>query len=555
MYLTGLLLFLLILSPFVRCEEIQTIEARVDAIFAKRDNTGSPGCAVGVFREGQIIFAKGYGMANLELGIRNTPQNIFDLGSTSKQFTAFAIMLLAKDGKLSLDDDIRKYIPEIPNYGNLITIRNLLHHTSGLRDYCTLLDLAGFQNEDLATKNDALKVISKQKTLNFKPGDEYMYSNSGYFLLSVIVERVSGKLMRNFARERIFVPLGMIHTQYNDKHTRIIPGRATGYSEENEGYGISMSNWEQTGDGAVQTSVEDLFLWDRNFYDAKVGGPDLIAQMLIPGELNNGKNLDYAAGLMHGEFRGLKMVSHGGGWAGYRAELIRFPEQKFSVVCLCNLNSMDPSLLARKVAEVYLEDKMEPEPPGKIDDSNPIISLPLSELTKNTGSYYNSKNDSFWKVSVIEGKLIANGPGYEYTLLPVAPDTFRVEGAPATVTFVTSSSGKRPHLKVKISYEKEPRTFLPVETWTPTRSELEKMAGDYKSDELDSTLTLIHENGALLLKFRLFGETPLPLLPGLKESFIYKNITIVFDNNPKNRVEGFTLGTGRVKNIRFIKIH
>src|SRR5215471_11291454 len=251
---------LLLLSPASASPELSAadVKAKVDAVFKEYDRSDSPGCALGVYRDGTIAYERGFGMANLELGIANSPQTVFDIGSTSKQFTAFSIHLLARDGKLSLDDDIRKWIPEVPSYGKTVTIRNLLHHTSGLRDYIEAMALQGTQEEDWTTEADALAAIARQKAPNFAPGDDYLYSNSGFFLLGVIVKRASGQSLRDFAQARIFGPLGMRHTQFNDWHNRIVPNRATGYKRAKAGgFRIDMGDWEQVGDGAVQTTVED----------------------------------------------------------------------------------------------------------------------------------------------------------------------------------------------------------------------------------------------------------------------------------------------------------
>ena len=275
-------------------------------------------------------------MANLELNVGNTPQTVFDIGSVSKQFTAIAIHLLAREGKLSLDDDIRKWVPEIPSYGKTVTLRHLLHHTGGLRDYIELMSLQGMVEEDLSPESDVLEIMARQKAPNFAPGEDYLYCNTGYNLLALVVEKASGQSLRDFSEQRIFAPLGMRHTQISDSHTRIIPNRATGYQKEGAGYGIEMSDWEQTGDGAVLTTVEDLFRWNQNFFEPKVGDAKLIADMQVVGVLNSGKKIDYASALRLGTYRGLPTVSHSGSWAGYRAQLLRFPEQKFAVACLCN---------------------------------------------------------------------------------------------------------------------------------------------------------------------------------------------------------------------------
>jgi len=332
-----------------------SVIARVDRVFAQWDRTDSPGCALGVFRDGRVAYARGYGMANLELGVALSPQSVLDIGSTSKQFTAMAVVLLARQGKLSLDDDVRKYIPELPAYDKRVTIRHLLTHTSGLRDYLTLWYLSGVDDADYTTDDEALDIIVRQKALNFPPGEQWLYSNSGYFVASVLVERVSGKTLAKFAEEQIFAPLGMRHSRFNDDHTAVIPGRATGYARrDGGGYSISMSDFEQTGDGAVQTSIEDLQRWDENFYTGQVGGREAVEQLHQRAVLNNGRVEPYALGLFVDTHRGLRRVRHGGSWAWYRAQLLRFPERHFSVAVLCNLAGTNPSALAQQVADIYL---------------------------------------------------------------------------------------------------------------------------------------------------------------------------------------------------------
>src|SRR5713101_1070258 len=374
-------------------EEKKTVA--VDEIFEDLTKAGSPGCALGVYRDGKMVYAKGYGLANLEQNVPITPQSVFDIGSTSKQFTASSILLLEKQGKLSINDDVRKYIPELPDYGQKVTILHLLYHTSGLRDYLTLMDLAGIHIDGVTTDEDALQIISRQKALNFAPGSDWLYSNTGFFLLSVIVKRVSGKTLREFAGENIFTPLAMTHTQFRDDHTSLIANRAMAYDakEKAPGYRLNVSYFEQTGDGAVHTSVEDLLKWDENFYSGQIGGKDFLTEVQEQGKLNSGKVLDYAKGLFIEDYRGLRTVSHGGAWGGYRAELLRFPEQHFSVACLCNLGNAAPSKRAHQVADIYLasslkpkqEKKKEGEESRKKKDS---IKLTEEQLQAYTGDYW-----------------------------------------------------------------------------------------------------------------------------------------------------------------------
>lgn len=405
---------LCVLSSVAFAQSAEEMQAKVNAIFAAYDKPDSPGCALGVLKDGKLIYTRGYGKANLEHGIANGSKIVYDIGSTSKQFTAAGILLLAQAGKLSLEDDVRKFIPELPAYQKPVLIRHLIHHTSGLRDYLTLFSLAGVNFDDTTTEGDALKIIKRQRALNFAPGEEWLYSNSGYFLLSIIIKRAGGKSFPEFAKENIFDPLGMKHTIILDNHKRIVPMRATGYSPNPRGgFQIEMSNFEQTGDGAVQTSVEDLLLWDQNFYEPKVGGKAFLEQMHAVGAFNDGKKHDYAAGLFIEEYKGLRKVSHGGSWAGFRSELLRFPDQKFSVACLCNLGTTNPSALALKVADVYLADQFKAADgkastmrgtPPKLPDP---ITLTAEQLADYTGGFYSEELDTTYKLMVENGRLFA----------------------------------------------------------------------------------------------------------------------------------------------------
>jgi CubicO group peptidase (beta-lactamase class C family) len=386
--------------------------AAVDEVFSDLTKAGSPGCALGVYRDGKIVYANGYGLANLEENAAITPRSVLDIGSTSKQFTAASILLLEKQGKLSVNDDIRKYIPELPNYGQKITIVHLLNHTSGLRDYLTLMELAGINIDSVTTDEDALQMIFRQKALNFAPGSDWLYSNTGFFLLSVIVKRVSGKTLRDFAAENIFTPLEMTHTQYRDDHTSLIANRAMAYDakEKGGGYSLDVSYFEQTGDGAVHTSVEDLLKWDENFYSGQIGGKDFLAEIQEQGKLNDGKVLDYAKGLFIADYRGLHAVSHGGSWGGYRAELLRFPEQHFSVACLCNLGSASPSNRAHWVADIYLASLMKPKEEKKKeskDDERQKAEIRLTEeqLRDYLGDYFSDELRIVYRLEASDGKL------------------------------------------------------------------------------------------------------------------------------------------------------
>lgn len=337
-----------------RLTEVDSASRWVDSVFAPYSSTSSPGCAVGVVRDGELAFAKGYGMADLEHDTPITPSTRFYIASLSKQFTAMSIVLLAREGRLSLDDWIRRWVPEVPSFGPPITLRQLLHHTSGLRDYFTLLALSGWPSDGLLTERQFLDLVSRQKSLNFTPGDEFLYSNTGYALLALVVERASGQSLRDYAESHIFAPLGMTHTEFRDDHTELIPHRAVGYQPSaSGGYRISQPELDVVGDGGVFSTIDDLAKWDANFESGRVGGKGGVAEMEEPGRLNNGQSVPYALALTVGSTAGLKTYSHRGAYGGYRSAMLRIPERHLSVITLCNTSSA-PATLADQVATIHL---------------------------------------------------------------------------------------------------------------------------------------------------------------------------------------------------------
>jgi CubicO group peptidase (beta-lactamase class C family) len=444
---------------FAQGNQEQTAKA-VDAVFADVSKPGSPGCALAVARDGKLIYTKGYGLANLEQDLPITPDSVFDIGSTSKQFSAASILLLEKQGKLSVNDDVRKYIPELPDYGKKITILHLLNHTSGLRDYLVLFELAGVNTDSVTTDDEALALVTHQKSLNFDPGSDWLYSNTGFFLLSIIVKRVGGESLSDFAAQNIFQPLGMRHTQYRDSHTLLIPNRALAYDpiEKGKGFTFDVSYFEQTGDGAVHTTVGDLLKWDENFYTAQVGGKPFLDEIQQQGMLNSGKTLEYAKGLFIGNYRGLRTVRHGGAWGGYRADLLRFPEQHFSVVCLCNRSDSHPGKRANQVADVYLSSVMKPQAAKKDEDDEeepkPRAAIPVSSgaIVDYAGDYWSDELGVVYRFKMTGDKLLFTGifDGGAFprstdlqgrTLVPVGKDEFELPDTGMTLKFQRDSSG------------------------------------------------------------------------------------------------------------------
>ena len=332
-----------------------TPDRAADAIFAQWAKPGTAGCALGVLKDGKPLYVQGYGRADIEHSAPITASTVFHIASLSKQFTAFAIYLLEQEGRLSLDDDIRKYVPELHDFNTPITIRDLLHHTSGLRDQWNLLAMAGWRLEDVITQEDVVNLIWRQQELNFHPKDEFLYSNTGYTLLGLIVQRVSGKSLREFTDERIFAPLGMRSTHFHEHYGDLVDNRAYSYDRKPDGrYAYVALSYSTVGPSSLFTTIDDLARWDENFYTGAVGGRDLLQKMQIKGHLNNGKEIDYASGLVVNEYRGLRTVNHAGGDAGFRTELLRFPDEHFSVITLCNAGDADAAGLAYRAADIYL---------------------------------------------------------------------------------------------------------------------------------------------------------------------------------------------------------
>jgi CubicO group peptidase (beta-lactamase class C family) len=561
----------------------RSVTDRVDKLFEKWDKPDSPGCALGIIKDGRLIYKRGYGMANLEHNIPLSPQSVFEIQSISKQFTAMSILLLAKHGKLSLDDEIQKYLPEVPRYQSPITIRHLIHHTSGIRNWIALAELAGMRGENVhLTDDDFLGLIARQKELNFKPGEEYLYNNSGYFLMGLIVKRVSGKSLREFADENIFRPLGMNNTHFHDDRNLVVRNRVTAYfPRSNGGLAAALISVESVGDKGLYTSAEDLFLWDQNFYNNKLGGgSELIREQLSTGSLNNGEKINYAFGLNVAEYKGLKRVSHSGAGGGFETQMIRFPEQNFSVICLCNAPRTDPSGLANQVADIFLTDQFK-KAAGEVSETSaaapPIISIPEKELASLAGLYFDHITEEPFRLYMKNGKLMVDkGPGY--VLSPLSQNRFKVVGAPHEIVFVRPIAGGRLQMKDKYLESGKTKTYEAVQSVTPTTAQLAEFTGKYVGDELPgATYTLSIKDGKLLLQVRngitVFSDRTIPLAftqpignepqrdilltPMFADAFITivdgDSVIVRFTRNRQKLISGFTLSTGTVRRLRFNK--
>jgi CubicO group peptidase (beta-lactamase class C family) len=435
-----------------------TQEARVEAIFSRWTHE-TPGCAVGVAQGGRPVLQKAYGMADLEHDAPNTPETIFEAGSVSKQFTAAAVLLLARDGKLSIDDPVRKYIPELPDYGAPLTIRHMLQHTSGLRDWGEVAAIAGWpRTSRVHTHAHVLEIASRQRSLNFPSGTQYSYSNTGYNLSAILVSRVSGMSFAQFSEQRIFRPVGMTHTSWRDDHTRIVKGRAIAYAQSGDSFRINMPFENVHGNGGLLTTVGDLLRWNEHFVTPAIGDAAFVKLQQEPGRFNDGRPHAYAMGLMVGDLRGVPEIAHSGSTAGYRAHLTRYPNQHLSVAVLCNVSSGNATQAAESVAAIYLGDAVSPEAPaqaagggrggrgggarggGRGAGSAAAYTPDATDLASYVGRYVSDEAEAVYDVARDGDDLIVKRrPDTILRLRPTARDEFT--SPPGTLRFLRSATG------------------------------------------------------------------------------------------------------------------
>lgn len=511
--------------------------ARVDSVFAQWRAAGVPGCAVGVAENGRPVLRRAYGLADLEHEVPNTPETVFEAGSVSKQFTAAAVVLLARQGKLSLDDDVRRYIPEVPDYRTPITLRHLLNHTSGLRDWGSVQEIAGSpRGTRIHTHAHVLDIVSRQRALNFAPGAEYLYSNTGYNLLAILVERVSGTSFAEFSKREIFTPLGMTSTQWRDDFSRVVRGRAQAYDHRDGAYHLEMPFENVHGNGGLLTTVADLLRWNEALTSGALGG--VRDELQTQGRLTGGRQIEYALGLRVAPYRGVDEVSHSGSTAGYRAYLARYPRQGLSVAVLCNVAEANPTLLAHRTAEVFLGAHLRDLAVA------PAITLPAAELERYAGLFRSRRTGEPLPFVVADGALTL---GSGARLEPIGPTTFRagvrqvemVPGEPRTVRILLPDGDT-------VIYEA-------VERWEPTAAQLAELAGAYRSDEAEADFTTAVEDGRLVLRRR--PDWRRELTPVYGDAFTTsEGVLIRFIRGADGRVQAFTVSIDRVRGLLFDRV-
>jgi CubicO group peptidase (beta-lactamase class C family) len=507
--------------------------------FTKAYVAPAPGCAAAVSLNGETVFEKAYGLADLEFNVPNTPQTIFESGSVAKQFTAAAIVLLHQDGKLSLDDPVRKYISELPDYGAPLTIRHLLNHTSGLRDWGTVLGLTGVgRGVRVVTQDLALDVITHQRALNFTPGSEFSYSNSGYNLAAIIVERVSKQKFPAFVEERLFKPLGMKNSSWRDDYQRIVPGRAQAYSRQGTGpWQLNMPFMNVYGNGGMLTTVGDWMKWNAMLDSQSLGAP-LVNALETRGVLNDRRKISYALGLTINTYKGLKDVSHGGATAGYQTFLARYPDKKVSVGVMCNGTSPGAGGIAASITDEIFGPF--PETPR-----TETAKVSEDELKKFVGIWRNEK--THFPVRFVIENGVSRWSGFR--LVPMGGGLFI--GGNNQLKFTFDKDGK-PISAETVDSDGEVTRFVHEREWIPTPAELAAFKGDWFSEEAGATLTFAVEGEKAFIKQR--PATSLPMQPLYKDHFIVQGNVVWFTRQKNGKVIGMHVGASRMRDMPFVRV-
>jgi len=526
--------------------------AAVDALFAQWNKAGSPGCSVAVSRNGTVLYEHGYGMANVELGVPITTGTILAAASISKQFTAMSILLLAQRGRLSIEDEVSNYIPDWMNHESHVTIRHLLTHTSGLREGFMLLGLAQ-QNVEENVNEAMVRVLARQRGVNFAPGAEWQYNNGGYNLLGSIVKRVSGQSLRDFAEANIFRPLGMKNSQFRDSRGLIIPRIASGYAIDGTGVHPNSEPPGVVGNDGLYTTPRDLLLWEQNFEDVRVGTAEIVAAMQRPAVLTSGKTTGYGLGLFLGEYRGLRTVEHSGGDRGISANVVRYPDQKLAIALLCNSDSINPILLTHKLTDLYLGDVL-----GAPSDSDgpaaAKVTLKESELAGRAGSYHVTSDPGLadLQVSVREGKLIGHsfyGGDQDFDLIPTDATHVRAPG-PATLEFVPAALGHPPEWHVTGELGSLRGVLQQQATFRPTAADLRAFVGDYRSPEILASYDIVLRDSDLAIQPPGGAEARLHALG--RDTFAGTGYGVLrFLRGTRGDVEGFSMNRSNLRGLRF----
>jgi YD repeat-containing protein len=530
-------LTLLLLFPAAASAQVRDLGASVDSIFARWNSTHSPGCGVGVAQNGRVLLTRGYGMANLETGTPITPATIFESGSVAKQFTATAVWLLAMEGRLRIDDPVRRYLPEFPEYERPITVRHLLTHTSGLRDWSNLVAAGGWPRGERAyTQADLLDVVYRQKALNYPVGEYYSYTNSGYAVAVALIERVSGKPFEQFTQERIFRPLGMNNTSWRTDFTTVVPGRAQAYSRDGNEWHLDTPYENVVGPGGMLTTVGDWLIWNEALTKntLRAGHGDSLSRRM---HLNSGREISYAFGLTVTQYRGIPEIGHSGSTGGYTTYLARYPDRgSLSIAVMCNFAQANPGAYMRQIADRVVTDFPRP---SALDTTR----VDSAALVRFAGVYRSARTNATFEITPASVRNARSLPDGSYWIVPNgARWRFELDagGKPRLLT-ITQRDGDA------VLY-----TYAGAEFWRPAPVDLRAFEGQYRSDEVGATSTL-KVVGDLLTISRRPGVAN-ALQPAYRDAFTRGGTTYWFTRDANGRVTALHVSEARMWDLVMSKI-
>jgi CubicO group peptidase (beta-lactamase class C family) len=551
--ITSCAIVALVIAGFLAAGKIsqpaESVGRRVDKEFAEWDRKDAPGCSVAAMRNGVILYERGYGMANLELGAPITPAARFMVASISKPMTAMSILLLAEAGKLSIDDEVRKYVPEFSDNGKRMTIRHLLSHTSGIRDAYVLREFADPVDETTNRIDFLVRLLSRQKGLNFEPGAEFQYNNGAYTMLADIIRRVSGQPLGAFAEANVFKPLGMTHTRFHDDPAMLEPNRATGYHRDGSSWTIPVHSdmGRIVGNSGLFTTARDLLRWQQNFAEPRVGSPATLATMQTAATLTGGATSPYGLGVFVGKYRGLRTISHSGGDPGYAANLVRYPDRGLGIAILCNFDDPPLGRMTDDFADIFLGDAPEQPVAAAVAPDVKIVQLSAEQLASRAGVYRDPQTDTFSRLYVRDGKLMTEAAGDTFELRPTRENRFVLSGTSIALEFTGDKE-----LRV-VGFGPKPTVVQKVDPLKLSAADLNAYSGHFTNTEVGASFTMAAADTRLVLQRH--ARPDILLDPVYPDTFQANLAGLVkFSRDAAGKITGFSIKTDGVRNLRFERI-
>lgn len=527
---------------------------QIDSLFIEWNKPNHPGGVIGVMKNGKTVFSKAYGLASLEYLAPNTTSTLFNTASVSKQFTAMGIVVLQQQGKLSVDDDIRKYLPELPDFGETITISHLLHHTSGLRSLHAMLGLAGWRGDDARTNEDLNRFVLNQRDLNFKPGDEYLYCNTGYMLMLNIIEKITGEKFSDWMKKSVFDPLGMINTYVEENYSRIVPNNATSYyNKQNNQFERAVEYWGYIGSGNMHSNTSDLLQWLTNFYDPQPNWEAHFKILQTLDKFNNGEDNNYAYGVVVGEYNGYKRVQHGGSIGGFRSYIGVYPEEELKIVVLTNFSSSSTGSKANQISDILLKKVNSNNTEKEVVSKLKTIKLSNDQLKKYEASYWNDKNNYVRKIYLKDDTLrYFRTENNKSLLAPIGKNEFQMlgDGEDVKVKFEFEKNGEK-----TMTLTIDDKSPIQLKSFDPTTSkgDLASYTGEFYSPELETTYVISVVDEKLFCHHSRHGDFPMKVLKkDVLEGQWPFNIA-KFSRDENGVVTGIFVSNGRVRNLWFEK--